>query len=66
MKGVLNILLNGIFEVGMTTVNSISRADTYEPEEDVELAEWVEKRDLHRRPRVKNMPNFKSHLNKGS
>ena len=48
MKGVLNILLNGIFEVGMTTVNSISRADTYEPEEDVELAEWVEKRDSYR------------------
>lgn len=44
MNGILELLLDRIYEVGMSTVNAISRADTYEPEEDVELAEWVEKR----------------------
>ena len=40
---VLMSVLNGIFAVGMSTVNSISRYDTYEPEEDVQLAKWAEK-----------------------
>lgn len=38
MNGLLKIILSGIFGVGMSTVNAISRADTYEPEEDIELA----------------------------
>lgn len=40
---VLTSVLNGIFAVGMSTVDSISRFDTYEPEEDVQLAKWAEK-----------------------
>ena len=36
-------IMNGIFAVGMSTVNSISRFDSYEPEEDVQLAKWAEK-----------------------
>ncbi|MBD5506895.1 MAG: hypothetical protein HDR05_02270 [Lachnospiraceae bacterium] len=40
---VLASVLNGIFAVGMSTVNSISRFDAYEPEEDVQLAKWAEK-----------------------
>lgn len=40
---VLTSVLNGIFAVGMSTVNSISRFDFYEPEEDVQLAKWAEK-----------------------
>lgn len=36
-------IMDGIFAVGMSTVNSISRYDTYEPEEDVQLAKWAEK-----------------------
>lgn len=40
---VLTTILNGIFAVGMSTVNSISRYNSYEPEEDVQLAKWAEK-----------------------
>ena len=36
-------IMDGIFAVGMSTVNSISRLDAYEPEEDVQLAMWAEK-----------------------
>ena len=36
-------IMDGIFAVGMSTVNSISRFDSYEPEEDVQLAKWAEK-----------------------
>lgn len=42
-KRVLASVLNGIFAAGMSTVNSISRFDYYEPEEDVQLAKWAEK-----------------------
>lgn len=43
MNGLLELLLDRIYAVGISTANAISRADTYEPEEDVELTEWVEK-----------------------
>lgn len=36
-------IMDVIFAVGMSTVNSISRFDSYEPEEDVQLAKWAEK-----------------------
>lgn len=47
-KRVLASVLNGIFAVGMSTVNSISRFNSYEPEEDVELAKWAEQKNLER------------------
>lgn len=43
MNRLLELLLDRIYAVGMSTVNAISRTGTYEPEEDVELAEWAEK-----------------------
>ena len=42
-RRLLTNVLNGIFAVGMSTVDSISRYDAYEPEEDVQLAKWAEK-----------------------
>lgn len=39
----LTSVLDRIFAVGMSTVNTISRYDFYEPEEDVQLAKWAEK-----------------------
>ena len=41
MNRVLKSVLNSIFTVGMSTANAISRFDAYEPEEDVQLAEWI-------------------------
>ena len=35
--------MDGIFAVGMSTVNAIFRYGSYEPEEDVQLAKWAEK-----------------------
>ena len=40
---VLTSVLDGIFAIGMSTVNAISRLGAYEPEEDVQLAKWAEK-----------------------
>lgn len=40
-------ILDGVFAVGMSTVNSISRYNSYEPEEDVELAKWAEQKREH-------------------
>ncbi|MDE5937588.1 MAG: accessory gene regulator B family protein [Lachnospiraceae bacterium] len=44
MNCVLKAVLNSIFTVGMSTTNAISRFDAYEPEEDVQLAKWVEQK----------------------
>ena len=41
------VILDGVFAVGMSTVNSISRFNSYEPEEDVELAKWAEQKSEH-------------------
>lgn len=39
----VSVIMDGIFAVGMSTVNAISRYGSYEPEEDVQLAKWAEK-----------------------
>ena len=39
----VSVIMDGIFAVGMSTVNVISRFGAYEPEEDVQLAKWAEK-----------------------
>lgn len=39
----ITAIMDGIFAVGMSTVDSISRYNSYEPEEDVQLAKWAEK-----------------------
>lgn len=40
----LTLVLDGVFAVGMSTVDAISRYDAYEPEEDVALAEWAQEK----------------------
>lgn len=44
MEGLLTLVLKVIYFIGVSTVSAISRYCVYEPEEDVELAEWMEKR----------------------
>lgn len=39
----VTVIMDGIFAAGMSTVNAISRFGAYEPEEDVQLANWAEK-----------------------
>ena len=44
MNNLLGMVLNQVSIVGMSTVNSISRIFAYEPEEDIELFEKVNKK----------------------
>lgn len=44
MKGVLMAILDGVRAVGMSTVSAVTRYDLFEPEEDIELAKWVEEK----------------------
>lgn len=42
MKGALTAILDGVRSIGMSTVSAVTRLDLFEPEEDIELAKWVE------------------------
>lgn len=44
MKAVLTAVLDGVRAVGMSTVSAVTRLDLFEPEEDAELAKWVEEK----------------------
>lgn len=46
MNNILAIMLEQIFQVGMSTANAISRIGYYEPEEDIALMEMVNKQQI--------------------
>lgn len=46
MSNILALMLNQIFQVGMSTANAISRIGFYEPDEDAALMEMLNKQQI--------------------